>query len=159
MDASSTEHSLANISCGNNSNFWRFQPNPRNKVKIQMKILLGLIEQKRECQWLTMGKGSSGTELDVVKTGDGDAFSSVGGLSSGRNILSGLTPAADETGDGLPFCVFESVEPSVSEPTADNTDVGDWFSCSEAEKFGDTDLTGGSRTEIPFLSGCTSLRG
>ena len=106
-----------------------------------------------------MGNDSSETELDVLTIGDGDSFSSVDGFSSETNMLSGLTPAGDETGDGLPFCVFESGEPSVSEPTADNTDVGDWFSCSEAEKIGDTDLTGGSRTEIPFLSGCTSFRG
>ena len=55
--------------------------------------------------------------------------------------------AADETGDGLLFCVFESMVPSVSKPIADN---GSLF-LKLKFFFGDVDLTGGSRTKIPFL--------
>ena len=54
---------------------------------------------------------------------------------------------ADETRDGLLFCVFESMVPSVSKPIVDN---GSLF-LKLKKFFGDVDLIGGSRTKIPFL--------
>jgi hypothetical protein len=51
------------------------------------------------------------------------------------------------------------VEPRASEPTADNTDVGDWFSCSEMEKFGEEDLSDFSGIRSFFSRGCANLRG
>lgn len=60
--------------------------------------------------------------------------------------------ATNETGDGLPFYVFESVELSASEPIANN---GSLF--LKIKKNGDTNLIKGLRTDISFLSGFTSL--
>ena len=66
-------------------------------------------------------------------------------MQSSANL--NLMGAADETGDGLLFCVFESMVPNVSKPIADN---GSLF-LKLKKKISDADLTGGSRTEIPFL--------
>ena len=76
----------------------------------------------------TMGSCSSETEPTVIRAGDRDALSSVDLLGSESTKPPGWTPAADETGDKLPFVVSKSVNPTVSEPIAENTDVGDWFS-------------------------------
>lgn len=73
--------------------------------------------------------------------------------------LAELQQPAHETGDELLFGVLESIEPRASEPTADNTDFGDWFSCSETETCGDEDCSGCSNIEVSLLSGCTILRG
>lgn len=81
-------------------------------------------------------------EPTVVRAGDGDALLSVDWLGSDGTKPPDWTPAADETGDKLPLGVSESVQPTVSEPIADNTDVGDWFSRSKTDKFGDADLIG-----------------
>lgn len=74
-------------------------------------------------------------------------------------LVDSRLPAPEETGDKLPFGVFELLEPSVSEPITDNTDFGDWFSASEIDKFGDGDFVEHSPIEISLLSGCTSFRG
>lgn len=66
-------------------------------------------------------------------------------------------PEAEETGDKQPFGVLESEEPS--EPIEDNTDFGDWFTCSESEQFGDAGLVGASTMEFSLFSWCTSFRG
>lgn len=65
--------------------------------------------------------------------------------------------AADEIGEGLSLDISESIV--ASKPVADNTDVGDWFSCSEEERLGDAELDGFSSAEITFLMGETCLRG
>ena len=66
-------------------------------------------------------------------------------MQSSANL--NLMGVADETRDGLLFCVFESMVPSVSKPIADN---GSLF-LKLKFFFGDVDLTGGSRTKILFL--------
>lgn len=90
----------------------------------------------------TVGDCSSGIESVVSSTGDGGIFSSGDVLGSETVNPPRWAGATDETGDKLSFGVFESSEPKASEPTAQNTDVGDWFSCSEIDKFGDEDLLG-----------------
>lgn len=67
--------------------------------------------------------------------------------------------SADETGDELPLGVIESENAKVSEPTADNTDVGDWFSCSETDKFRDVDLLGSTGFVLSLTSVLDNLRG
>lgn len=61
-------------------------------------------------------------------------------LSSTRDSSSSGAVAAggdaEETGDKLRLGEFESKEPNASDPTVDNTEVGDWLSRSE----GETDL-------------------
>ena len=107
----------------------------------------------------TMGSCSSETEPTVVRAGDGDALSSVDWLGSDSTKPPGWTPAVDEEGDKLPFGVSESVNPTVSEPIAENTEVGDWSSCSQTDEFGDADLIGCSRAETSLLGGITSFLG
>ena len=114
--------------------------------------------------WSTRGSAttvdncSSEIEPTVVRAGDGDALLSVDWFGLDATKPPDWTAAADETGDKLPLGVSESVQPTVSEPIADNTDVGDWLSRSETEKFGDADLIGCSVAEIS-LGGITSFLG
>lgn len=76
----------------------------------------------------------------VTRTGDGDPFSSKEELGWESFNPTGQTGPV-ETGDELPLDGFESAEPEASEPTTDNTEVGDWLlSCSETDKLGDADL-------------------
>ena len=106
---------------------------------------------------------SAGAELvgDLTSSRDpvssGEEFGEE--LGSERKKPPGLTPSPDEIGDKLPLGVFVSVRPNVSEPMADSTEVEDWFSCSETDKFGDAELLCCSSTRDPVLRGATSLRG
>lgn len=67
--------------------------------------------------------------------------------------------SVNETGDELSLGVFDLEKPKVSEPTADITDVGDWFSCSKTDIFGDKDLLGISESELSLASLLATLRG
>ena len=102
---------------------------------------------------------SAGAEIAGDLTSSRDPVSSGEELGSERKKPPGLTPSPDEIGGKLPVGVFVSVRPNTSEPMADSTEVEDWFSCSETEKFGDVDLLGCSSTGDPVLRGATSLRG
>jgi hypothetical protein len=70
-----------------------------------------------------MGASSSGEELVDELICNRDPASS--GEEFGSQTKK---PLADETGDRLPFGVFESIVPSISDPIAGRTEVGDWFS-------------------------------
>lgn len=70
-----------------------------------------------------MGASSSGEELVDVLICNRDP------ASSGEEFGSQpKKPSADETGERLPLGVFESIVPIISEPIAERTEVGDWFS-------------------------------
>lgn len=106
-----------------------------------------------------MGSCSSETELCVIRAGDGDALPSVDWLGSGSGTKPpDWTLAADERGDKLSLGVSE---PVTYEPIADNTEVGDWFSCScsETDIFGDTDSIGCFGVEVSLLGIVTSFLG
>lgn len=106
----------------------------------------------------TTGSSTSETEPTVIRAGNGDALLLLDRLSSESGKPPGWT-AADEIGDKQPFGVSESVEPPMSEPIADKTEVGDWFSLSETDKFEDADLLGCSTAVVSLLVGTTSFLG
>lgn len=93
-----------------------------------------------------------GGDGDFFSSGDGDFFSD-DRLDSEGDRNPECMKEVDETGDTLPFGVFES------EPIQGNTDFGDWFSCSESEQFGDEGIVGASTMEYSLFSWFTSFRG
>ena len=106
---------------------------------------------------ITTGNRVSGTEVAAAATDCGDPQSSDDGLGSASLKISSRIPGADDTGDKLLSGVSEPFEPTVSDPIADNTDFGEWFSCSESDIFGDRDLV--AAIDISLLGERTSLRG
>lgn len=95
----------------------------------------------------TIANRSSGTETAAA---EGDPVSSDDRLGSEIIKLPSRMPGEDETGDKLPSGVSEPLEP-ISDPIANKTDFGDWFSCSESDKFGDKELVECSAGDTSFL--------
>ena len=65
----------------------------------------------------------------------------------------------DEAGDKHRLDVSESEEPTVSETTVDNTDLGELFSWTKSDGLREFDLSGSSELEISVFGISTSLRG
>lgn len=78
--------------------------------------------------------------MSIDRLADGFMFLSSTRVSSSSGSFAVVVRAAggdaEETGDKLRFGELESREPKASDPTADNTEVGDRLSRSE----GETDL-------------------
>lgn len=76
-----------------------------------------------------MGTRSDWIELLFSQIGEddpfSDPFSSAEGIASDRKRSFGWSSLTDASGDELPFSIFESVTPAVSDPIAEKTDVGD----------------------------------
>lgn len=100
---------------------------------LNIKLLVAGVVKSNEFKWVLVfvttrvSSSSGGAFSIVVRTAGGDA---------------------EETGDKLRLGELEPSEPKASDPTVDNTEVGDWLSLSE----GETDLLVGS-VSFPNLRG------